>query len=89
MSKRLRPQPPKKPAARGRGDLYLSIGEDEPGEAEGDELATWTGDLLLGMSSAEAVALATDILLANRNAKGGTIQIWLPASTVRVYKPTE
>lgn len=83
---RLRPPKPKKPR-KGRGDICISIGEDEPTPGNGDELATWTGDLLIGMSSGEAVALATDILLAARNAKGDVVEIWLPPSTARVYKP--
>ena len=84
--KRIRPPKPKKPRS-GRGDIYATLGEDEPDEGNGTELATWTGDLLLGMGSDEAIALATDLLLGARNAKGDVVQIWVPTSTVRVYKP--
>jgi hypothetical protein len=81
------PKPKKPPTSSGHGDIVLSIGEDEPAPSEPNELARWTGDVLLSMDRAEAVAMATDILLANRNAKEGFVQIWVPASTVRVYKP--
>lgn len=83
-----RPRPPKpKEPEKGRGDIVVSIAECEPDDGNGTELATWTGDLLLGMADDEAVELATDILLAARNAKGDVVQVWLPASTVRIYKP--